>query len=135
MDLKYSAIAVALLAPLIRSNGDLSAGTATTIVLFFASPESIFFTKLPTSRPRSPISPTTTISASVYLHIIPSKTDFPTPDPAIKPTLCPLPTGNKLFIALTPTSSGLLTEFLDKGFKNFPFNGHVSLNEPIGFPS
>ena len=80
-DLKYSAIAVALLAPRILSNGDLSAGTATTIVLFFASPESKFFTKLPTSRPRSPISPTTTISASVYLHIIPSNTDFPTPDP------------------------------------------------------
>ena len=44
-DLKYSAIAVALIAPRILSRGDLSAGTATTMVLVFAFPERIFFDK------------------------------------------------------------------------------------------
>ena len=59
-----------------------------------------------TSRPRSPIKPTTIISASVYLAIIPNSTDFPTPDPANKPIRCPRPTVNKALIARTPTSNG-----------------------------
>ena len=40
-------------------------------------------------RPRSPIIPTTTTSASVKRLIMPSKTDLPTPEPAIIPTRCP----------------------------------------------
>ena len=50
-DLKYSAIAVALSAPLIRNNGDLSAGTATIVVLFFVSSFKISEMKLPNSLP------------------------------------------------------------------------------------
>ena len=85
--LKYSAIAVARSAPFILNNGDWSAGTATIVVLFFVSSFNISEIKLPNSLPLSPIKPTTTTSASVNLVIIPSKIDFPTPEPAIIPSL------------------------------------------------
>ena len=85
--LKYSAIAVALLAALILIKGDLSAGTATTLIFDELSSRNNSFTIVPTSLALSPIKATTTTSASVYLLIIPKRTDFPTPDPAIIPSL------------------------------------------------
>lgn len=45
----------------------------------------------PTSRPRSPISAITLISAFVFLANIPSKVLFPTPLPAKMPIRCPFP--------------------------------------------
>lgn len=62
-----------------------------------------------TSLPRSPISPTTITSASVFLVIIPINTLLPTPLPAIKPIRWPLPTVNSPLIARTPTLSGVST--------------------------
>ena len=87
LSLKYSAIAVALFAALILIKGDLSAGTATTVIFLEASSLNNSFTIAPTSLALSPIKAITTTSASVYLLIIPSKTDFPTPEPAIIPNL------------------------------------------------
>ena len=85
--LKYSAIDVALSAPLILSKGDLSAGTAIIVVLFFVSSLRISETKLPSSLPLSPINATITMSAFVNFVIIPKSIDLPTPEPAIIPNL------------------------------------------------
>ena len=140
LDLKYSAIEVALSAPLILNNGDLSAGTATVTVLFLDSSFNISDTKLPNSLPLSPISATTTTSASVNLVIIPSKIDFPTPEPAIIPSLWPLHTVKSELIALIPTSSTSFIGFFDIGLLGFPLIGHVSVESfifsppSIGFP-
>ena len=84
---KYSAIAVHLFAPLILSKGDLSAGTATIIILLFLSKLSNDSTITFTSLALSPIKPTTTTSELEYLLIICNRTDLPTPLPAIIPIL------------------------------------------------
>src|SRR6056300_261056 len=123
--LKYSAIAVALLAALILIRGDLSAGTATTVIFEALSSLNNSLTMLPTSLDLSPINATTTTSASVYLLIIPKRTDFPTPDPAIIPNLCPCPTVKSAFMTLTPTSKGFFIKFLFKGFMTLPIKGHL----------
>ena len=60
-------------------------GLTGTQVFDFDSLSKTSLTKAPTSRPRSPINPTTTTSAVVYLLIMPNRTDLPTPEPAIIP--------------------------------------------------
>ena len=78
---------MALLAALILIKGERSAGTATTVIFDEFSSLNNSFTIVPTSLALSPIKATTTTSASVYLLIIPKRTDFPTPEPAIIPSL------------------------------------------------
>ena len=120
---KYSAMAVARSAPRIRSNGDRSAGTATMMVRAFDDPVSAFSTKWPTSRPRSPISPTTTTSASVKRVIMPSRTDLPTPEPAMMPRRWPQPMLSRELITRTPTSSGSATGLRRSGLSGIPARG------------
>ena len=62
---KYSAMAVASHAPCSRMSGGLSAGVATTTARRMPSGPKVLLTKSCTSRPRSPISPTTVTSALV----------------------------------------------------------------------
>ena len=133
--LKYSAIAVALLAPLILINGDLSAGTATTVIFWAELSLNNSLTIVPTSLARSPIKAITTTSASVYLLIIPNNTDLPTPEPAMIPSLWPWPTVNRAFIILTPTSNGFLIKLLFRGFMTLPIRGHLFFIFPKGFSS
>ncbi|MNP36766.1 hypothetical protein D3C76_1301770 [compost metagenome] len=59
-----------------------------------------------TSRPRSPISPTTMTSALVNRVIIPSSTLLPTPVPANRPRRWPRPTVSSELIERMPTSIG-----------------------------
>ncbi len=62
-----------------------------------------------TSRPRSPIRPTTITSARVKRAIMPSSTLLPTPEPAKSPMRWPRPTVSKALMARTPVSSGWRT--------------------------
>jgi hypothetical protein len=57
-----------------------------------------------TSRPRSPIRPTTMTSAEVKRAIMPSSTDLPTPEPANSPRRWPRPTVSSALMARMPTS-------------------------------
>ncbi|MNJ52877.1 hypothetical protein D3C77_482400 [compost metagenome] len=59
-----------------------------------------------TSRPRSPMRPTTTTSATEPRVIMPSSTDLPTPEPANSPMRWPRPTVSTALMARTPTSMG-----------------------------
>ena len=133
-DRKYSAIAVARLAPRMRSRGDRSAGSATITVRSRDFPFNTSAAKLATSRARSPIKPTTTISASVNRVIMPRRTDLPTPEPAIIPIRCPCPTDKRLLITRTPTSSCLFTGRRSRGLVFLPVNGQLS-SRRIGGPS
>ena len=76
-----------------------------------------------TSLPRSPISAITFISAKVFLAIIPSKVDLPTPEPANIPILCPLPQVKNPSIAFTPSGSGSVIFVLESGFGGWLFTG------------
>src|ERR671915_438771 len=60
-----------------------------------------------TSRPRSPTRPITDTSASTLRANIDSSTDLPTPEPAKMPSRWPRQQVTKVFIARTPSSSGL----------------------------
>ena len=73
-------------------------------------------TKSCTSRPRSPMSPTTMTSAVVNRVIMPSSTLLPTPLPAKSPRRCPRPTVSKPLIVRTPTSSGSRIGRRSRGF-------------------
>jgi len=64
-----------------------------------------------TSLPRSPTRPMTLTSAAVYRAIIPSRTDFPTPDPEKIPMRCPRQQVRKVLMARTPRSTFPLTLF------------------------
>ncbi|GDD62336.1 hypothetical protein BvCmsKSNP073_03635 [Escherichia coli] len=110
-----------------RISGDSSAGATTTIDFASPSAPSEWSINSFTSRPRSPISPTTTISALVWRVIIPSSTLFPTPLPAISPTRWPLPMVSRPLIAFTPTSSGSSTERRVKGLTEGGNGGRRSL--------
>ena len=61
-----------------------------------------------TSRPRSPMRAITLTSASVFRDIIPKSTDFPTPDPAMIPTLWPRPIVNRPSRERIPSVMGFL---------------------------
>ena len=56
-----------------------------------------------TSRPRSPTSVMTLMSASVLRAIMESSVDLPTPEPAMMPMRCPSPIVMSPSIARTPT--------------------------------
>ena len=62
-----------------------------------------------TSRPRSPTSPTIVASKAPDVANMPRRVDFPTPDPAKMPSLCPSHIGVKRSIALTPVNTGFET--------------------------
>ena len=117
---KYSAMAVARFAPRIRSKAARSAGTATTHIFLRAAPVMACSTKAPTSRPRSPIKPTTMTSALQNRVIMASKTDLPTPDPATIPTRWPLPIVSREFTERTPTSKGWVMGARSSGLTDFP---------------
>ncbi len=67
----------------------------------------IVLDELRTSRPRSPTRAITVTSASVPRAIIDSSDDFPTPDPANRPTRCPRPTLTRVSRARTPRGSAV----------------------------
>ena len=73
-----------------------------------------------TSRPRSPISPTTATSAEVLRAIMDKRVDLPTPEPAKIPIRWPLPMVIKPLMDLTPTSTGLLILGRSRGFMSPP---------------
>ena len=133
-------MAVARSAPRIRRSGERSAGTATMVVRDFESWSRTVFANSPTSRPRSPIIPTTTTSAVVKRLIMPRSTDLPTPDPAMMPIRWPLPTVSSALIARTPTSRGLSTGLRLSGLISRPISGQLSSSRSgpppsIGLPS
>ena len=59
-----------------------------------------------TSRPRSPIRPTTIASASAPPTIMSISTDLPTPDPAMMPTRWPIPMVVSALSERMPVSKG-----------------------------
>ncbi|MNE14884.1 hypothetical protein D3C80_1077790 [compost metagenome] len=91
-----------------RINGASSAGEATTTERFRPSSPRICSMNSLTSLPRSPISPTTMMSASVKRVIMPNSTLLPTPVPANRPRRCPRPIVNKPLMLRMPTSNGWL---------------------------
>ena len=102
---KYSAIAVAVFAALLRINAGLSeVATTTTERAIPSGPRSRSMNSR-TSRPRSPISAITLISALVFRANIPINVLFPTPEPAKTPIRCPFPTVISPSTALTPSGS------------------------------
>ena len=121
-------MAVARQQPATRISGDVSAGVATTTDRFKPSGPRLSSTNSLTSRPRSPTSPTTTTSASVKRVIMPRSVLFPTPDPANRPILCPLPMVMRLLIARMPTSSGCAMLCRAMGLMLTPRSGTV---EPV----
>ena len=84
------------------------------------------------SRPLSPISATTTTSASVLLVIIERRTDLPTPEPATIPTLCPRPRVNKALMFLIPTSKTSVMACLSNGLTLLPFR--LLLSRSVNLP-
>tara|TARA_B100000315_G_scaffold250360_1_gene283037 strand:+ start:7333 stop:8556 length:1224 start_codon:yes stop_codon:yes gene_type:complete len=78
-------------------------GTTTTLRFIPSSPRSSSINSR-ASRPRSPINPTTLVSAAVWRAIIDKIVDLPTPEPEKMPILCPLQTVRKAFITRTPRS-------------------------------
>ena len=113
---KYSAMAVAIKAPLILISGRWSEVATTTTDRFRPSSPRALSRKSFTSRPRSPIRAITFTSAVVLRAIIPRRTLFPTPDPEKMPILCPQPMVKTPLIALIPVSRGRLIRFLNRGF-------------------
>ena len=79
--------------------------TTTTARLIPASPR-YSVTNSCTSRPRSPISPTTATSAVAFITIIDISTDLPTPEPAKMPMRWPSQIVVKVLSTRTPMSSG-----------------------------
>ncbi|MNC27428.1 hypothetical protein D3C75_756000 [compost metagenome] len=106
---KYSAIVVAMSAPLMRiSAGWSEVATTTTERCSPSGPRSRSM-KSSTSLPRSPIKAITFTSAEVLRAIMPIRVLLPTPDPAKIPTRWPLPIVSKPSIALTPILIGSCT--------------------------
>ncbi|MNN26825.1 hypothetical protein D3C81_1403430 [compost metagenome] len=105
---KYSAMRVQYIAARKRISGASSAGDATTTERLSPSSPRICSMNSLTSRPRSPIRPTTMMSASVKRVIMPNSTLLPTPVPANRPRRWPRPTVNKPLMLRIPTSSGWL---------------------------
>lgn len=136
--LKYSAIAVAVLAALFRSNAGLSeVATTTTDLRIPSSPKSLSMNSR-TSLPRSPISAMTLISALVFLANIPINVDFPTPEPAKIPILCPLPTVIIPSTAFTPRGNTWSIIALDIGSGGAASTGYatpVIVSPSMGIPS
>ena len=125
--LKYSAIAVAVFAALLRINAGLSeVATMTTERFMPSSPRSRSINSR-TSLPRSPISAMTLISALVFLANIPSRVLLPTPEPAKIPIRCPLPTVISPSTAFTPSGSTSLIILRFIGSGGAASTGHSSV--------
>ncbi len=103
--------------------GDVSAGAAMTTARANPSAPKLSSINSLTSRPRSPIKPTTIISAEVNLVIILKRTLLPTPLPANNPMRWPRPTVSKELIARIPTSKGSRIGKRDNGLIICPSNG------------
>ena len=103
--LKYSATLIAQNAPYFRMS-ELSSLVATMMTVPSRSPPRFFSINSGTSRPRSPISATTFIGASVFFTIMPMRVDLPTPEPAKIPSFCPLPQVSSPSIVFMPTLKG-----------------------------
>ena len=114
-------MAVARHAPCKRISGESSAGDATTTARAKPAGPRVSSINSWTSRPRSPIKPTTTTSASVYWVIRPSKVLLPTPLPANRPSRWPRPTVNKALMARIPTSRGSVISARRRGFTAWPW--------------
>ena len=117
------------------STGDSFAGDAITIDLVSPSGPNVSVTNSLTSRPRSPIKPITTTSASVYLVIMPKRTLFPTPEPAISPMRWPRPSVKRPLMVFTPTSSGDSIVPLSIGFIMRPWSPSSLSAVGAGLPS
>ena len=88
-----------------------------------SSPKSLSIKSI-TSRPRSPINAITFTSAFVFLAIIPSNVDLPTPEPENIPNLCPHPTAKRESIALIPVTILLFMGFRLMGSGAFASKGY-----------
>ena len=125
--------------PLRRINGDASAGAATTTARSRPSMPKISSINSFTSRPRSPIRPTTTTSALAPRVIMPNSTLLPTPEPANSPMRCPWPTVIIALIARTPTSMAVLMGLRAIGLMGLALKSAVALvikgpKPSIGWP-
>ena len=117
-------MAVARAAARRRSTGGWSAGTATTMLLCIAC-LSLVSRKSLTSRPRSPIRPVTTISASAPAIIWPISTDLPTPEPAMMAMRWPRPAVSSALTARTPRSNGSVTRPRSRTLPFTPLSGQT----------
>ncbi len=114
---------VVSMAALSRISGESSAGEATTTERASPSGPRMSSMNSLTSRPRSPIRPTTVMSASVKRVIMPSSMLLPTPLPANRPSRCPCPTVSKALMARMPTSMDFRTGARFKGLMMSPDRG------------
>ena len=85
-----------------------------------------------TSRPRSPTRARTETWASVPRAIIDSRLDFPTPEPAKRPSRWPRPQGMRVSMARTPRGRGRSTLARSKGCGAVPST--VTVSRPAGPP-
>ena len=102
-----------------------------------SSPRSLSTNSL-TSRPRSPISAMTLISACVFRANIPKRVLFPTPEPAKIPIRCPFPTVIRPSTAFTPSGRTSSIIFLLIGSGGWASTGYsfpdVSSSASVGLP-
>ena len=105
------------MAALLRSSAGRSEVATTTTDLFIPSSPKSRSINSRTSRPRSPISAITLISAFVLRANIPRSVDLPTPDPAKIPILCPFPTVRSPSTAFTPSvnTSSIILRLIGSG--------------------
>ncbi|MNU69095.1 hypothetical protein D3C71_584750 [compost metagenome] len=122
-------------AALRRIRGDWSAGAAITTARASPSVPRLCSMNSRTSRPRSPMSPTTTIWALVLRVIMPSSMLLPTPEPANSPSRWPLPTVSRPLMARMPTSRGSRTGVRSRGLGGEENRGTRSPSSDSGRPS
>ena len=123
---KYSDRAVAAYAARMRMSGGLSeVETTTTDRRRPSSPRSC--SRNPrTSRPRSPTSAITAMSAAVPRAIMPSSVLLPTPDPPNNPRRCPRPHVSIVSIARTPVPMGATIGSRASGLSGGGWSGYSS---------
>ncbi len=114
---KYSDIVSADKVANVFIEGELSDVATTMMVFFIFILLRLFSINSLTSFPLSPIIATTVMSHSVLSANMPTKVDFPTPEPANTPSLCPCRQVVKRFNATTPRSirSPSLARLVAKG--------------------
>ncbi len=94
-------MAVAVLGARRRIIG-LSSPVATTVMVLSRCPAMVSSSISRTSRPRSPVKASTTVSKSAARVIMARRVDLPTPDPAKMPIRWPKQSGVKISMILTP---------------------------------
>ncbi len=92
-------------------------------------------TKSPTSRPRSPMSPTTMTSASLCRQSMPSSVLLPTPVPAKRPMRWPRPSGRSASMARTWVSIAWWIGWRAKGLGGAALSGPRSRQTGFGLSS